>query len=82
LGHTLQAVLDRLLPDWEASTTTTLLLERESFFAMALATILVFILALLRVSIRWYGERWLGIQRPRTWDQLLRACRAFFNIPN
>jgi hypothetical protein len=41
LGHTLQAVLDRLLPDWEASTTTTLLLERESFFAMALAIILV-----------------------------------------
>jgi hypothetical protein len=82
VGHPLQAVLDLLLPGWEDSTTTTLLLERESFFVMSLAIILVFSLGLLRVSIRWYGERWLGIQQPRVRDQLLRATQAFFNIPN
>jgi len=54
-----------------------LLMERESLATMVAALVLVFFLGLLRVGLRWYGERRLGIQPVRVRQQIRRAVLAF-----
>jgi hypothetical protein len=44
---------------------------------MVAALILVFLLGLLRVGLRWYGERRLGIRPVRVRQQIRRAFYAF-----
>jgi hypothetical protein len=77
LGRLLRKTLDYVLPDWEGSTAISLLMERESLAAMVVALILVFLLGLLRIALRWYGERRLGIRPVRVRQQILRAFHAF-----
>jgi hypothetical protein len=77
IGLPLRSILNRLLPGWEDSTAISLLLERESLAAMVAALILVFLLGLLRVGLRWYGERRLGIRPVRVRQQIRRAFYAF-----
>ncbi len=79
LGLPLRKALDRLLPGWEDSTTMSLLLERESLAAMVFALMVVFILLLLRVGLRWYGERRMGLRAFRIREQLRRAVLAFLD---
>ena len=76
-GLPLRSVLNRLLPGWEDSTAISLLLERESLATMVAALILVFLLGLLRVGLRWYGERRLGVRPVRVRQQIRRAFHAF-----
>ncbi len=76
-GLPLRGVLNRLLPGWEDSTAISLLLERESLATMVVALILVFLLGLLRVGLRWYGERRLGVRPVRVRQQIRRAIHAF-----
>jgi hypothetical protein len=76
-GRPLRGILYRLLPGWEDSTAISLLLERESLATMVAALILVFLLGLLRVGLRWYAERRLGIRPVRVRQQIRRAFHAF-----
>jgi len=82
IGPPLGTLLDRAIPGWEGSTITTLLLERQSFAAVLLATLLATFLALLRFGMRVYGEKRLGIQRRRIRKQLVRAFDTFLRAPN
>jgi hypothetical protein len=77
VGRPLRAVLDGALPGWEDSTTTTLLAERESFALMLASFCLVIFLIILRVSLRWYGEKRLGVRTLRIREQIRRAFGAF-----
>jgi hypothetical protein len=77
VGLPLRRILDRLLPGWEDSTAISLLMERESLVTMVAALSLVFLLGLLRVGLRWFGERHLGIRPVRVRLQIRRAFLAF-----
>lgn len=79
VGRPTRAFLNFLLPGWDDSTTLSLLLERESMAAMVTAIVVVLVLVLLRVSLRWYGEKRLGIRSVRVRTQLRHALHAFFN---
>jgi hypothetical protein len=73
----LRNALNMVLPGWEDSTALSLLMERESLATMVAALILVFFLGLLRVGLRWYGERRLGVRPVRIRQQVRRAFHAF-----
>lgn len=75
----LRNALNLILPGWEDSTALSLLLERESLATMVAALILVLFLSILRVGLRWYGERHLGIQPIRIRQQARRALLAFMD---
>jgi Transglutaminase-like superfamily len=79
VGLPLQHVLNRLLPGWESSAAMSLVPERESLVATILAVILVLFLALLRVVLRWYGEKRLRLRLIRFREQFRRACYAFLD---
>ncbi|MFZ3380936.1 MAG: hypothetical protein WA211_05805 [Candidatus Acidiferrales bacterium] len=79
LGVPLRKIADRIFPGWDESTTMTLLVERESFAATVASILLVIFLCLLRISLRWFGERRLGVPRVRFREQLLRAGSAFLH---
>jgi hypothetical protein len=78
-GLLLRRMLDRLAPEWEDTPTMTLLVERESFAALVSSCLLVIFLILLRASLRWYGEKRLGMHSVRIRQQLRRACHAFLD---
>lgn len=63
LAPTSREVLDHGALRWESSPKTSALVERESLAATFAGITLVLFLSLLRVSVRWYGEKRLGIQR-------------------
>ncbi len=77
LGIPVRNTVDRLWPGWEDSTAVSLLLERESLATLVFAFTLLFLLALLRVGLRWYGERRLGLRPIRVRQQIRRAFQAF-----
>src|ERR1700677_1299666 len=79
LGSLLRRILDHVVPGWEDTTSTTLLVERESFAAMVSSFLLLIFLILLRTSLRWYGEKRLGVHSVRIREQLRRACDAFLD---
>jgi len=81
VGSLLRRILDRLIPGWEDAPTVTLLVERESFAALTSSCLLVIFLILLRASLRWYGEKRLGLPSVRIRQQLRRACHAFLDAP-
>jgi hypothetical protein len=78
-GLLLRRMLDRLAPGWEDTATMTLLVERESFAALVASLLLVIFLILVRASLRWYGEKRLGMRSVRIRQQLRRACHAFLD---
>jgi hypothetical protein len=77
VGRPLRSVLDRLLPSWQNSMALSLLLERESLTTVVLAIILAVIFGFLRVGLRWYGEKHLGVRPIRIREQFQRAYHAF-----
>jgi hypothetical protein len=77
VGPLLRTALDRLLPGWEDSAAASLLLERESLATMVVALAAVFLFAILRVALRWYGEKRLGVRPVRIRQQVRRAFYAF-----
>jgi hypothetical protein len=82
LGMPLRSILNRLLPGWEDSTTMTLLVERESFAALVVGILLVLFFALLRYSLRWFGEARLGIHAAKLRAKIYRAGVAFLDPAN
>lgn len=77
VGAPLFGILNRLAPDWAESTIVSLLAERESLVAVLGSILLVVFLLLVRVSLRWYGEKRLGVRTYRVREQLHRAVSAF-----
>jgi hypothetical protein len=80
-GLPLKRFLDKVAPGWEESLGWTLLLERESFFAICVFALTSFVLVLLRILLGWYADRRLKIPRFRLRSQFLRAGMAFFGAP-
>jgi len=78
-GSLLRRILDRAVPGWEDTPSMTLLVERESFAAMVSSFLLLIFLILLRIALRWYGEKRLGVQSVHIRQQLRRACHAFLD---
>jgi hypothetical protein len=79
LGSLVGRILDRAVPGWEDTPFMTLLVERKSFAAMVSSFLLLIFLVLLRISLRWYGEKRLGVHSIRIRQQLRRACHAFMD---
>lgn len=77
IGTGLRSFLNRRLPGWEDSESLSLLLERKSLALLVVAIFMVVWFAILRVALRWYGERRLGLRSVRIRDQFRQACRAF-----
>ena len=81
-GPQLRKLLDLILPNWQDSPTVSLFLERESFAAMITSILLLVFLAVLRVSLRWYGEARLGVKTVSVREQMRQGLRAFVTPPN
>jgi hypothetical protein len=80
-GLRLRPILDRIFPLWDERVDWSLLLERESSFFLASATFATFFLLLLRLSLAWYADQRLKMQRFRLRAHLARASAAFFSAP-
>ena len=82
IGTQFRSSLNRLSLNWSDSVFWSLLFERESFAASVSAILLVVFLLLVRVALRWYGERSLGIQMFRARANLAGASRALIRGPS
>jgi hypothetical protein len=80
-GLHLRWILDRATPGWEESVDWTLLLERESFFALCMSASAFVVFVLLRILLGWYADQRLKIPRFRLRTQFLRAGTTFFRAP-
>jgi hypothetical protein len=79
VGAALQKALHSVVPAWENSATISLILERESLAATVIAVLIAVFLVLVRISLRWYGEKYLHIYSVRMRQQLRSAFQAFFS---
>jgi hypothetical protein len=77
IGTRIQKALDSLIPGWDDSVTISLILERESLAAMAVVIAIALVLSLLRISLRWYGEKHLLTCSIRMRHRLREAYQAF-----
>jgi hypothetical protein len=80
-GLHLRWILDKIVPGWEEGVDWTLLLERESFFALCVSAIAFSVLVLLRILMGWYADKRLKIPRFRLRSQAIRAGTTFFRVP-
>ena len=80
-GLHLRWFLDKVVPGWEERVDWTLLLERESFFALCVFAFASFVFLLLRLLLGWYADHRLKIPRFRFRAQFMRARMAFFSAP-
>ena len=55
-------------------------MERESLASVVAMIMIALLLALVRVSLRWYGENRLRVYPMHLREQLRRAYRAFLSI--
>jgi hypothetical protein len=81
LGLHLQRVLDDIAPDWDEAVDWSLLLERDSFFYLALAALVTFFLLSARFMLGWYADSRLRIPRFHLRQKAMRAGVAFFSTP-
>lgn len=80
-GFHLRWILDKAAPGWEESVDWTLLLERESFFALCVSGFAFIGSLLLRIILGWYADNMLRIPRFQLRSQFLRAGTTFFRAP-
>jgi hypothetical protein len=80
-GLNLRWILDKFVPGWEERFDWTLLLERESFFALCVSAFAFFVFVLLRIMMGWYADKRLKIPRFRLRSQAMRAGTTFFRVP-
>jgi len=80
-GFHLRRFLDKAVPGWEESLDWTLLLERESFFALCASALACFVFLLLRILLGWYADNRLKIPRFQLRSQFIRAGTTFFRAP-
>jgi hypothetical protein len=80
-GLRLRNIMDHVFPGWDEKVDWSLLLERESFFAVATATFATLFLLLLRQFLAWYADQRLKISRFHLRSHLARAGAALFTTP-
>ena len=80
-GFHLRWILEKAFPGWEESVDWTLLLERESFFALCMSAFAFAVFMLLRILLGWYADQRLNIPRFRLRSQFLRAGMTFLRAP-
>jgi Transglutaminase-like superfamily len=80
-GWHLRPLLDSVFPGWDERLEWSLLLERESFFALVVAAFAAAFLLAFRILMAWFADRRLKIARFRLRSHLLRAGAAFFTTP-
>jgi hypothetical protein len=80
-GFHLRQLLDRVFPNWEEAVDWTLLLERESFFALCVAAAMTVFFLLVRIFLGWYADNHLRIRLFSLRAQFHRAGSAFFHVP-
>jgi hypothetical protein len=80
-GLHLQRAFERIDPDWDEAVDWSLLLERESFFFLAFAAFVTFVLLLVRFMLAWYADSRLRIPRFHLRQKMIRAGEAFFSTP-
>lgn len=80
-GRYLGRLFDAIYPGWEEAVDWSLLLERESFFYLVLAsTVFLFLLA-FRQILAWYADSMSRIPRFHFRENLIKASVAFFSTP-
>jgi hypothetical protein len=80
-GLQLRPILDAIFPAWDEKLDWSLLLERESFFALTLAAWVTLFFCILRQLLARYADRKLKMPRFRLRSHLTRAGSAFFTTP-
>ena len=80
-GVQLRRLFAALVPDWEEAIDWSLLLERESFFYLALSVVAMLLLMLVRLVLARYADSHLGIRRFHLREHVLSAGVAFFSTP-
>jgi hypothetical protein len=80
-GFHLRWILEKTFPAWEEALDWTLLLERESFFALCMSAFAFAVFLLLRLLMAWYADHRLKIPRFRLRSQVMRAGSTFFQAP-
>ena len=80
-GRYLGKLLDAVYPSWEEAVDWSLLLERESFFYLLLASTVSLLLLAFRQILGWYAESMLRIHRFHFRENLIRASATFFSTP-
>jgi hypothetical protein len=80
-GLHLRWILNTAAPGWEEALDWSLLLERESFFALCILTFAFFAFLLFRILLGWYADHRLNIPRFRLRAQVMRAGSTFFHAP-
>ena len=80
-GLHLQQVLDEINPDWDEAVDWSLLLERQSFFYLALAAAVTFAFLLARFMLGRYADSRQRIPRFHLRQKMVRAGVAFFSTP-
>jgi hypothetical protein len=79
-GFHLRKLFDAIYSGWEEAADWSLLLERESFFYLVVATAATFFLLVLRQTVALYADRVLRIPRFRLRENTIRAMVAFFSV--
>jgi transglutaminase-like putative cysteine protease len=80
-GFHLRWILDKTVPGWEESLDWTLLLERESFFALCASVFAFVVFLLLRIILGWYADPRLKIPRFQLRSQVIRTGTTLFRAP-
>ena len=80
-GRYLRRLFDAIYPGWEEAMDWSLLLERESFFYLVLASTVFLLLLAFRLVLGWYADSMLRIPRFHFREKLVRASVVFFSTP-
>jgi transglutaminase-like putative cysteine protease len=81
VGVGLRWMLDKVVPGWEERFDWTLLLERESFFALCASAVAFWAFVLLRILLGWYADYRLKVPRFQLRSRFMRAGMTFFRAP-
>jgi hypothetical protein len=81
VGQQVRSLLDWVSPRWDEAVDWSLLLERESFLAIALCTALLIFLLTARLILAWYADYRLGIPRFHLREHIVQAGVAFLRTP-
>jgi len=81
VGPFLRQVFNFLYPGWEESVDWSLLLERQSFLYLVLASAVTLFFLVIRQILGWYADSMLRIRRFRFRENIVRAGAAFFSTP-
>jgi hypothetical protein len=80
-GLHLRWILAKIFPGWEEALDWSLLLERESFFALCVSAFAFLAFLAFRILLGWFADHRLKIPRFRLRSQFLRAGLTFFQAP-